>query len=148
MSYAGAVGWLWNNLEASTEINELLARNQNTGQKSRPAIYDTNPADEPLFPYVTIKVDQTKGALHWAQTSALVTFDVYDNSRSSIKANRLMELIEATLSFDRNLTNNNLYLIYPNTDGSSIPDPNPDITHISFTMQLKYWRNDLIAAVN
>lgn len=148
MSYAGAVGWLWSQLEASTELNELLARNQNRGQETRPAIYDTNPADEPLFPYLTIKVDPVKGALHWAQTSALVTFDVYDNSRTSINTNQIAETIEAVLSFDRILAQNNLYLIYPNDDGVSIPEEDPEISHISFTMQLKYWRNELINAIN
>lgn len=148
MSYEGAVSWLWSQLEASEEIDALLARNQNKDQGLRAAIYDTNPADEPIFPYVTIKVDPNKSPTLWAQTSAVVTFDVYDNSRSSIKTNRLAELIEAALSFNRNLTENNLYLVYPNLDGQSIPDPDPDVSHISFTMQLKYWRNDLIEALN
>lgn len=148
MSYTGAVSWLWAQLEASEEIDALLNRNKNEGQELRAAIYDTNPADEPLFPYVTIKVDPSKSPVLWAQTSAVVTFDVYDNSRSSIKTNRLAELIEAALSFNRNLTLDNLYLVYPNSDGFSVPDPDPDISHITFTMQLKYWRNDLIDALN
>lgn len=148
MSYEKAVGWLWSELEASTDINELLARSVIDNQESRPAIYDTNAPQEPLFPYLLIRVDPTRGGVHWAQMAAQVTFDVFDDSGSSILTNQMKESIESALSFNRILSQDNLYLCYPNDDGMSVPEEDPRISHITFTMQLKYWRNDLIAAVN
>ena len=150
--YETAMTWLFNCLYDCEPLTDILALNVEVPTRDdlegntvpRAAIYDSNQPTNSKAPFVVLTPEmQPQNNGHWAMANAIVTIDIFTDETSSLTAAKIFEIITAEIEFQRESVDGNIYRTFSNNDLLNVPDEDrEEISHLSFTITLRYVRQD------
>jgi hypothetical protein len=134
-------------LTANAELVAMLAKSNIPGSEALPAIYDVWPGENAPMPYIICSWSFPEGR-HWAQVAGNLDLDIYTNSGDTTEAETIKNKALEVLAWQRirNATEGQINIYFGGFD-EEIPEPEPQVTHWQINFLVKFWRQNLIAAI-
>lgn len=140
-------GVIYDLLANNQELKARLANSFIAGAEGSPAIYDRWPANDAEMPYIVHSWRFPPGDT-WGQVSAQLQLDIFTSNGDTLEAEEIKEICVRALAWEKMITPNEGHIsIYLGGFDEELPEPEPEIVHWQVDFLVKYWRQQLIAAV-